>query len=216
MSDQFPNNYGGPGGSEGEPTPQYPTYGNPPPQNPQQPPYGQSPYGQPAYGASYPAAPYGSTPTKSSKAGLYVVLAIVTAIVLFCGGSIALVAFGVKDVGDSLDDRRNMPGGSENPITVTLGQSFDIGDFEYAEGWVIAKGDYDQQTITGLTAKNVGEDSDNISLDFQLLKGDQLLTEISCNANGSIRPNNSVELECAGFELADVAGYDTITVANAY
>lgn len=72
----------------------------PPPPSPSGPPYGGAP-GQ-------PGAPYGPSPKGNGRTIMWVVIGIVVAVLVICGGSVAaLVAFGGGAVRDAIDDAKS-------------------------------------------------------------------------------------------------------------
>lgn len=75
----------------------------PPPPSPFGPPYGGPP-GHPGP----PGSPYGRPPKGNGRTVMWVVIGIVAAVLLICGGSaVALVAFGGDTVRDAIDDAKS-------------------------------------------------------------------------------------------------------------
>lgn len=190
-------------------------YGQQPNPYGQQPnPYGQQPGGYPS--APYPGAPYGEQ-KKKSKAGLYVALGIIVAIIVFCGGIGGLIWYGVNQAGDAIDEGYNQPGGRDNPLEIEAGEAFEIDGIEFQEGWEIKnRQDYGDE-ITGLEAKNNKDDetSDSISVDIKFLEGDTILAEVNCYSGGDIGFGQSKTLRCStSDEIPD--DYETVTANNSY
>ena len=211
MSQQPP-----PGPSEPEQSSPYQGPSGGYPQQPQQPqpqqpyaPYGQAPYGQP-----YPN-PYAGMPQQPKSHTTRNVLLILGAVMLlFCGGLVALVVLLVNNVDDAFESDYR---GSENdPITVAEGEAFEIRGFDYDEGWAIdgVAADDLGNVISGLRATNDRDDEDTETprLTFTLLRGNEVLGEISCNANAAVRYERQVALDCTTYGTEIPQGYDTIEV----
>lgn len=179
------------------------------------PPYGSAPgYGRgPGYGGPVPPPSGGS-----GKAIAIIVGAIVLVVLLFCGGIIAAIVVIANNVEDTIDDwDPDRVGGSDNPITVEAGESFEIDGVEYAQGWRVQPpaDEYDGTTIVGLEGTNDRDDesSEYASLTFTFVDGNDLeLGQVSCNSSGSISYGNSEQLTCYGYDKL-VQAYDHIEVS---
>jgi hypothetical protein len=142
------------------------------------------------------------------------------AIVLFCGGVVALIIWAVNEAENELDEfDSNRRGGPDNPIAVAEGEGFTIDGVDYSEGWRIAPpaDEYSQGSIEGLTGENNREDesSESVSLKFTFVDGDTELGTVNCYSNGPISYGNSEELECnASGDLP--SSYDDIEVSASY
>lgn len=217
--------------------PQQPQQPPQPPQAPQQPqqqwpvapppnPYGGGgypPYGSgggpggPGYGPGY-GAPVPPSGGGSGKAIAIIVGAIVLVVLLFCGGIIAAIVVIANNVEDTIDDwDPDRVGGSDNPITVDVGESFEIDGVEYADGWRVQPpaDEYDGTTIVGLEGTNDRDDesSEYASLTFTFVDGNDLeLGQVSCNSSGSISYGNSEQLTCYGYDKL-VQAYDHVEVS---
>lgn len=179
------------------------------------PPYGSGPgYGPgPGYGGPVPPPSGGS-----GKAIALIIGAIVLVVLLFCGGIIAAIVVIARNVEDSIDDwDPERTGGRDNPISVDVGEGFEIDGVEYAEGWRIQPPttEYDGTNIVGLEGTNERDDesSEYASLTFTFVSdGDVELGQISCNSSGSISYGNSEQLTCYGYDTIDQP-YDHIEVS---
>ncbi|MEO9321922.1 hypothetical protein ABFT23_00425 [Nocardioides sp. C4-1] len=171
---------------------QPPSYGSPEPQQPY-PPYG-SPYGQ--YG--YPTPPRNNT-TRNILIGVGV------GIVLFCGG---LFAVGAWVVGQADFDTNDYVGSEDDPITVAEGEAFEIRGFDVEDGWSVGP-----DGITGLRATNDrdDEDTESLSLNFTMIRDNEVLGEVRCSSSASVRFGRAVRLECTGYDVP-VGTYDEIEV----
>ncbi|KRB78596.1 hypothetical protein ASE01_04920 [Nocardioides sp. Root190] len=180
----------------------------------QQPPYGQ-PYGQQPYQPPFQQPPSSGG---AGKAIAIIVAAIILVVLLFCGGIIALIFWIAGNVEDSVNEwDADRVGGRDNPITVEMGEAFEIDGVEYAEGWSVQPpaDNYSGHSVTGLTATNEREDGSSkyVSLSFTFVAADDVeVAEISCYSDGSISNGNSEDLECRGYDEI-TATYDHIEVS---
>ena len=208
---------------------QQPPYGSDPQQPPSQPPYSQQPYtqqpysqqpqpGQPGYTpysqGAYPN-PYAQIPQRPNHTTRNVLLIVGAVVLLVCGGIVALGIAAVNNIDDSFES--DYVGSENDPITVTEGSAFEIRGFEYDEGWAIepaAAGDpLAEDAIVGLRATNRrdDEDTETTNLTFSFLTDNEVLGEIRCRADASVRFERSVTLDCTSYGL-EIDGYDTIEV----
>ena len=179
------------------------------------PPYGGGPgYGPgPGYGGPVPPSSGGS-----GKAIAIIVGAIVLVVILFCGGIIAAIAVIANNVEDSIDDwDPDRAGGRDNPITVDLGEDFEIDGVEYAEGWRVQppEDEFSGETIVGLEATNERDDgsSEYAYLTFTFVDGNDVeVGQVTCSSDGPIANGNSEELSCYGSDQLD-GPYDHIEVS---
>lgn len=222
---------GGPGPAPQQPQPPVPPVA-PGPQQPQQqwpvapppnpygggggyPPYGSGPGFGPGSGYGGPVPPPGGG---SGKAIAIIIGAIVLVVLLFCGGIIAAIAVIANNVEDSIDDwDPDRAGGRDNPITVDVGEAFEIDGVEYAEGWQVQQptNDYDGTTIVGLEGTNdrADETSEYAYLTFTFVDASDVeVGEVTCSSSGDITYGNSEVLSCRGFDRVDGA-YDHIEVS---
>lgn len=179
---------------------------------------GYPPYGSgPGYGP-VPGGPVPPSGGGSGKAIALIVGAIVLVVLLFCGGIITAIVVIAKNVEDSIDDwDPERVGGRDNPITVDVGEAFEIDGIEYAEGWQVQQPttEYDGTTITGLEGTNdrADESSEYASLTFTFVgPDDRELGQVSCTSSGSIFHGNSEELTCFGYDEVPSA-FDHIEVS---
>ena len=195
-----------------------------PPPNPYGSGGGYPPYGSgPGYGPGYGPGPgYGGPVPPSSggsgKAIAIILGAIVLVVILFCGGIIAAIAVIANNVEDSIDDwDPARTGGRDNPITVDVGEDFEIDGVEYADGWRVQapEDEYGGETIVGLEATNERDDgsSEYAYLTFTFVDGSDVeVGQITCSSDGPIANGNSEELSCYGSDRLD-RPYDHIEVS---
>src|SRR3954470_14217581 len=82
-----------------------------------------------------PAYGYQQQPPKKSRTWLWVLLIIGVIMVLGCGGCFAVVGGPLNSADKAIQKHDNQKGGHDNPITITAGKGFTIGDNEYHSGW---------------------------------------------------------------------------------
>lgn len=187
------------------------------PQYPQQP----SRPGPPPYSHPYASpVPYGAQPPSTGlRTGLIIVAVVVTVMIVACAGVITLVTVGTSNISDTIDEQRNRPGGIENPLPVTVGESFEIDEIEYADGWQVANvPGQERAEITGLFATNTGDEPERLSITVQFAEQGDVLGEISCSSEASIRTGQRVRLRCSSATAAagDLLRSDETTVTAPY
>lgn len=191
-----------------------------PPANPYRsgagyPPYGSGPgYGQgPGHGG--PVRPSGGG---SGKAIAIIIGAIVLVVLLFCGGIIAAIVVIANNVEDTIDDwDPERTGGRDNPISVDVGEGFEIDGVEYADGWRVQppSSEYDGETIVDLQGTNERADgaSEYAYLTFTFVdEADVEVGQVICSSEGSISEGNSELLSCSNYERFS-GPYDHIEVS---
>lgn len=194
-------------------------YGQAPPPVPYQPPVQQpgASYQQP--GVPYqPVAPYPAPspypPKKSGGGGIaaIVIVIILVVVLLFCGGIGAFIWWFVASVDDAIPDS-DRPGGPDNPISVEMGESFTIDDFEFEQGWTLTSNSLGDPDIEDLRTENTGESSDSINITFTFVADDEELGEVNCSSS-NVQPDRTVTTSCYG--SGDVADYDEIEVSTSW
>lgn len=179
-------------------------------------------------GANGPYGPYGGGPSPyqpprtagGGKTALIIVAVVALVLLLFCGGIAGLLIWAANRVEDGFDefdgDRR---GGPDNPISVEVGEAFEIDGVDYAAGWRVQPGadQYDEDTIVGLKGENNRDDktSETVSLRFTFVDGDTELGTINCYSDGAIGYGNTEEITCKGYDAIPDA-YGGIEVSAAY
>ncbi|GAA3678288.1 hypothetical protein GCM10022237_42090 [Nocardioides ginsengisoli] len=139
---------------------------------------------------------------------------VLLVIVLFCSGIVALFVWFLTNVKHAVSDfDPHREGGRDNPITVAVGQAFDIDGIDYAAGWTYGDG-----TIAGLKGSNRRDDgrSRSVFLTFTFVTADRVeVGEVTCSSSGSIAHGNSEELDCQGSGKVS-ATYDHVDVSASY
>lgn len=179
--------------------------------------------GQP-WAAPAPPPPYGRYPQPGSgHTARNVVIAVLVLVVLFCSGTVGLIAWGVHSAATTIHAFGDYPGAPDHPLTVQNGQAFGIHGVDYAEGWTVhpAASGYDGTAITGLVATNHRGDggTTDLSIEVRFLQGNRVLGEIDCRSEVSIAAGQSRELTCDRADSSSrtsLAGYDTVQVNDAY
>lgn len=196
------------------------------PQNqPQQPPqWPVVPPAQPGQTGSYGYRPAYQPPPSSGGSGKAIAIivgAVVLVVLLFCGGIVGLIVWAANTVEDSISEfDTDRPGGRDNPISLAVGDAFEIDGIEYAEGWQVQPaGDATSgDSIVGLKGTNdrVDESSESVYLTFTFIAdGNVEAGEISCSSDGTIGFGNAEVLDCRGSQPVEDA-YDHVEVAASY
>ncbi|QCW52105.1 hypothetical protein FE634_19855 [Nocardioides dongxiaopingii] len=175
---------------------QPPPYGAPEPQQPY-----PNPYGPGAYPNPYP--PRNNNGTRN------VLLIVGLVVVLFCGGLVALTAWGVVSVKNGIEDSfdTDYRGSSKDPLTIKEGQAFEIRDFEYAEGWSFVRptgpDDLGSDQITGLSVTSSREDAeswDRPSITFTFREGTRVLAQVDCRLDVTLSEGDTADMDCSGYD----------------
>ncbi|MFW6868495.1 hypothetical protein ACOACQ_13970 [Nocardioides sp. CPCC 206347] len=192
---------------------------NPPPGGGYTPPPGG--YAPPPGGYGAPS-PYGQKPSGGSGKVIAIVVGVIVLLVLVvCGGAVGLLIWGANTVDDALDEfDPDRVGGSNNPITLEVGEEFEIDGVEYADGWSVAspKDEYTGETISGLKGTNdrADESGESVYLNFTFLDGDDTeVGEVNCTSSGDISHGNTEELSCTNYSRF-TGSYDHVEVAASY
>lgn len=178
------------------------------------PPAGQvSPDGQTVWtGSAW--APNPNLPKPKKKHTVRNVILVILALgILFMGGCMALIGGAANEISKSIDEHENQKGGSNNPITLKVGESFTIGDTSYAEGWTVKNDVLDSAEVKGLKVTNNGEESDYPSVEFRFWNGTTMLAEVSCGLLEEVPAGTTQVLDCSGDEPLP-AKYEKLTVQN--
>lgn len=206
-------------GPSGQPTQPGPFA--PPPQWPVAPAPGPGQFHPPAGGYGAPMLYQQKSSGGAGKVIAIVVGIIALLAVLVCGGAIALFAWGANNIEEAFDEfDPGREGGRDNPISLEVGEDFEIDGIEYADGWrVVPPADeYSRDSIAGLKGTNDRDDgtSESVFLTFTFIDGDDIeVGEVSCHSNGNISHGNTEELDCNGRDRI-TESYDHVEVAASY
>lgn len=187
---------------------QQPPYGETP-QSGQQP--GQQPWTPYGPGGAFPDPYAGMPPRPKSNTTRNVLLIVGGLVLLFCGGVVAFIIWAFANVEDTFDP--DYPGSENDPLTVQVGDAFEIRGFEYEEGWTLSSSPAGDTTITGMRTTNLrdDEDTESVFLYVKFYRDNEQLGSISCTGGSSVAFERSVTLDCRAFG-EDVTGYDEIEV----
>jgi hypothetical protein len=144
-----------------------------------------------------------------------VILAFLVLCVLFIGGCMALIGGAANEVSKSIDEHENQKGGSKNPITITEGKAFSIGDIDYLGGWKMKNDALDQAEIVGLKVKNNSDEAEYPEIEFRLWRGSEELAEISCGLLKEVQPGTTAKISCSGDQRLPKK-FDKLTVQNSF
>jgi len=184
-----------------------PPYGPPEPGTPPPPQQGSYPnYGYQGY-PGYPVAP----PTRSNSSRNVVIIVVVVVALLCAGVVIAPIVFFVWIVNEVEDGFNPDYRGSQNdPVTVEVGEAFEIRDFNYASGWKLNPG-----AATPLTGLSVSSNHENavssLRITFEFTRDDALLGTVDCSAPGGLRKGRKALMNCNA-SSAPIVGFDDIEV----
>ncbi len=142
-----------------------------------------------------------------------VILVLLALGILMVGGCMALVGGAANEISKSIDEHENQKGGSKNPITLTVGEGFTIGDIDYAKGWTVENDVLDSADVLGLKVTNNSEDADYPSVEFRFWNGTEMLAEVSCGLLEEVPAGTTQKLDCTGDEPLP-AKYEKLTVQN--
>lgn len=172
-----------------------------------------SPDGQSVWsGSAWVPNPNLPTPKKKHTVR-NVILVLLGLFILFMGGCMALIGGAANEVSKSIDEHENQEGGSNNPITLEVGEAFTIGDTSYAGGWTVKNDVLGSAEVKGLKVTNNGEESDYPSVEFRFWNGNTMLAEVSCGLLEEVPAGTTQKLDCSGDESLP-AKYEKLTVQN--
>lgn len=142
-----------------------------------------------------------------------IILVLLALGILFVGGCMALIGGAANEVSKAIDEHENQEGGSNNPITLKVGEAFTIGDTSYAAGWTVKNDVLDTAVVKGLKVTNNGDDADYPSIEFRFWNGKTMLAEVSCGLLEEVPAGTTQLLDCTGDEPLP-RKYDKLTVQN--
>ncbi|WP_435770688.1 hypothetical protein [Nocardioides sp. SYSU DS0651] len=180
------------------------------------PPYGGAPGAPGSHGPA--PSPYQPPRGSTGRTVAIVVSVVVVVLLAICGGVVGLVVWAVNNVGDALDEYDpERAGGRDNPISVEVGEAFEIDGVEYADGWRVqpSTDTASGTTIVGLRGENDRDDgsSETVYLNFTFVgDGDTEVGRVTCTSSGFIAHGNTEELECQGYDEIPES-FDHIEVA---
>lgn len=143
-----------------------------------------------------------------------VLLVLLALGILFIGGCMALLAGAANEVDKAIDKHDNQEGGAKNPIVVTEGEAFSIGDIDYKGGWRL-KNDMMGADVAGLKVTNNSDEAEFPSIEFRLWRGNEELTEISCGLLKEVQPGSTARIDCSGDQKLPKK-FNKLTVQNSF
>lgn len=143
-----------------------------------------------------------------------VILAILALGVLGMGGCMALVAGAANEVGKSIEQDANKPGGTDNPMTITEGKSFRVDGFEYAAGWKLAKDGLGDMDVKGLKVTNSRDSKDSALVEIKVWRGTEVLALADCSTE-PIVVGTTVSLSCLSADALPQK-FDKITINDTF
>jgi hypothetical protein len=172
-----------------------------------------SPDGQTVWNGSA-WVPNPNLPKPKKKHTVRNVIPVILALgILFMGGCMALIGGAANEVSKAIDEHENQKGGSNNPITLEVGEGFTIGDTAYAAGWTVKNDVLDSAVVKGLKVTNNGEEANYPSIEFRFWNGKTMLAEVSCGLLEEVPAGTTQALDCTGDEPLP-AEYQKLTVQN--
>lgn len=150
---------------------------------------------------------------KKGKA-LKILLILGLLFLLGLGGCVALVGGAANEVSKSIEEDENKPGGTNNPLTITAGEAFEVDGFNYAAGWTVAKDALGDVEIKGLKVTNNRDDRDSALVEIKFWKGTEVLALVDCTTE-PINVGTTVTLGCSSADDFPTA-YDKITINDSF
>jgi len=132
-------------------------------------------------------------------------------------GIIALVAVlsaGANHVANSIKADENKPGGSNNPVSITVGKAFDVDGLTYANGWTIANDGMGDATVKHLKVTNNRDQKDSAVVEIKLWKGNEVRALLDCTSN-PMDVGTTVQLSCFGTDPLPKT-YDRVTIDDSF
>jgi hypothetical protein len=143
-----------------------------------------------------------------------VLLILAGLFILVVGGCAALVGGAANEVSKDIKADANKPGGTDNPLTITPGNAFEVDGFKYAAGWKIGKDALGDVEVTGLKVTNARGKKDSSLVEIKFFKGTEVLALANCTTE-PIGMNTTVTLSCISSDKLPT-GYDKITINDSF
>lgn len=151
---------------------------------------------------------------KKKHTALWVILGIIVAIVVLVGGCLAIVAGGVNEAVNTIEEDANKPGGTSNPLPVVEGEAFEVDGFDYAAGWEIGSDVMGYAEITNLRVTNNRDRRDSAFVAIKFWSGTEVLANVDCSTE-PINIGTTVTLGCFSADALP-AGYDKVTINDTF
>jgi len=146
-----------------------------------------------------------------------VLIVIAVLFVLLLGGCLAVAGVFVSSVDDAIEETTandREPGGPDNPVTIEVGQAFEVAGFEYAEGWTVTSTSFDTLQVENFRVTNNRTEADDAFVELTFLQGTEALATADC-IEVSIPVGQTVTLDCVSGDPLPAA-YDRVTVNDAF
>lgn len=178
---------------------------NPPPPPPQ--PGQPQPYGQ----------PYQQPQKKKTNWVLIILIVIGVLILLFCGGCLAVGALFSNSVDNAIEQAENedkQPGGPDNPLEITEGDSFEVYGFDYQDGWSLGTDALGDMDVKDLKFENNRDDADSALVIIKLFDGNEVVASADCTSD-QVDVGTIGKVTCLSTDpLPDT--YDKITIQDSF
>jgi hypothetical protein len=153
-------------------------------------------------------------PPKKKRTFLKVFLALCAFGVLCVVGLIVLIGGAANEVSKSIDADANKPGGTDNPMAIHEGKSFEVDGFKYAGGWTIANDGLGDTTVKGLKVTNNRADKDSAIVEIKLWQGKEVKSLVDCTTN-PIDVGTTVTVSCIGTDSMPKT-FDKVTINDSF
>ena len=150
---------------------------------------------------------------KKGKA-LKILLIVGLLFLLTVVGCVALIGGAANEASKSIEKDEKKAGGTNNPLTITPGQAFEVDGFNYAAGWRVGKDALDDLAIKGLKVTNNREDRDSALVEIKFFRGTEVLALADCTTD-PITVGTTVTLGCTSTNKLPT-GYDKITINDSF
>ena len=152
---------------------------------------------------------------KHTARNILIVLAVVFVLMGGCGIAVLFAAGdAVNDAVNEMEEQDKQPGGPDNPLEITEGETFSVMDFDYASGWSLAGDGLGSVTVKGLKVTNNRDDKDSAIVEIKLWSGTEVLAVIDCTTS-PIDPGTTVTVDCLGLDKMP-KNYDKITIQDTF
>lgn len=161
----------------------------------------------------YPSGP----PPKKSHTGRNIALGLIGAFVLLIGGCFAVTAAFVNEVDNAIDEEQEkdeVPGGPDNPLSITPGEPFSVLDFDYQPGWTVGADALGLVAIENLKVQNNRESEDGAIVEIRFMQGNEVVALADCTTE-QIPVGQITTLSCFSADELPPA-YDTITISDTF
>ena len=164
---------------------------------------------------------HAAAPAKKSHTVRNVILILLGVGTLLVGGC-AVVAVGVlggtaavlNEVDKSIKEDANKQGGTDNPMTITEGNGFEVDGFVYADGWSLNQETFGYVTAKGLEVTNNRDDKDSAIVEIKLWQGKKVAASIDCSTE-PILPGTATKVDCMALDKMPKT-YDKVTINDTF